>query len=270
MTVRNNARTLEEALGTILPQLVDGGELVVVDAMSDDGTQEILRAVARQHPEVTVVEWACNRGVGRNLAVAAARATIVLTQVDGDNRYAQGVLRNVAQRLRDAPQWDAEFAVGASDWDPSSTRFYAWRREGFQRAGGYEERQEREDPPLLLRALRAGLRVERCFLPKLADDLKPRKLGRAPSVSPWRRGGHTMWAARKFRLIGFRYPEYVRLLWLTRRSRARFLAGLTLGMLAYLQGAIFKDGPEVLERDDEPRTPAAQITGTRPGTPGPR
>jgi len=270
MTVRNNVRTLAESLGTILPQLADGGELVVVDALSDDGTQELLREASRTHPEVRVVELACNRGVGRNLAVATARAPIVLTQVDGDNRYVSGVLRGVAQRLRDTAGWDAAFAVGAADWDPSSTRFYAWRREAFQRAAGYEERQEREDPPLLLRAFRSGLRIERCLVPKIADDLKPRQAGRAPSVSPWRRGTHTMWAARKFRVMGFHYSEYVRLLRLTRRGTVRYPAGMALGMAAYVQGAFHGDGPEVLERDDEPRTASPTVGAPGPGNPGPR
>jgi glycosyltransferase involved in cell wall biosynthesis len=270
MTVRNNARTIGASLGTILPQLADGGELVIVDALSDDGTQELLQGVARSHPEVTVIERACNRGVGRNLAVATARAPIVLTQVDGDNQYADGVLRQVATRLRDTPGWDAAFAVGAADWDPSSTRFYAWRRAGFVRSAGYEERQEREDPPLLLRAFRAGLRIERCLLPKLADDLKPRKAGRAPSVGPWGRGRHTMWAARKFRVMGYRYPEYVRLLRLTRRTEARYFAGAALGGAAFLQGALARDGPDVLERDDEPRAGGPAATPPANGTPGAR
>jgi glycosyltransferase involved in cell wall biosynthesis len=265
MTVRNNARTIGGSLGTILPQLAEGGELVIVDALSDDGTQEVLRDVAQSHPRVTVVEQACNRGVGRNLAVATSRAPIVLTQVDGDNQYADGVLRQVAARLRDTPAWDAAFAVGEADWDPSSTRFYAWRREGFVRAGGYEERQEREDPPLLLRAFRAGLHIERCLLPKLADDLKPRKQGRAPSVGPWGRGRHTMWAARKFRVMGFRYPEYVRLLRLTRRTEIRYWAGAAIGWAAFMQGALHGDGPEVLERDDEPRVPGTGAPSTPNG-----
>jgi glycosyltransferase involved in cell wall biosynthesis len=251
MTLRNNADTIGESLRTILPQVEPGGELVIVDALSDDGTQEVLSGLARSHPSLRVLERPCNRGVGRNLAVAESRAPIVLTQVDGDNRYADGALRQIAERLRADPATDALFAVGAADWDPSSTHVYAWRRAAFSRARGYEERQEREEPPLWLRAFRAGLRIERAYLPRLADDLKPRKAGRAPTVSPWRRGRHTLWAARKFRVMGFRYPEYVRVLRLTRRTGARYVAGAALGAVAYLQGALAHDGPDVLARDDE-------------------
>jgi len=252
MTVRNNIWSIEKSLQTIVPQLTAGGELVVVDAESTDGTRDVLAAAARDHPEVVIVSRRCNRGIGRNLAVTLSHAPIVLTQVDADNRYFPGVFAALAGYLRDHPKVGLAYAVGAGDIDPSSTRFYAWRRETFERAGGYPDTQERDDPPLLLRAFRAGFPIDRCLLPRVADDLKPRLPGRAPTVPPWRRGKHTMWGARKFRVMGFRYAEYARLLWLTRRTPARLAAGLTVGGIAYLQGAVHGDGPEVLVRDDAP------------------
>jgi glycosyltransferase involved in cell wall biosynthesis len=267
MTVRNNISTLAESLGTILPLRPDGGELVVVDAESTDGTKELLDATARTFPELTVISRRCNRGIGRNLAVRSSTGAIVLTQVDGDNRYAPGVLVALARRLAGRPGTGLIFTVGAADHDPSSTRFYAWHRDAFERAGGYPDTQEREDPPLLLSAFRAGFPVERCLVPKVADDLKPRPAGYAPSVPPWRRGSHTMWAARKFRVMGYRYPEYSRLLWLTRRTAPRFAAGLALGAAAYLQGAVHRDGREVVERNDPvPPAPTASVTPP-PGAP---
>jgi glycosyltransferase involved in cell wall biosynthesis len=250
MTVRNDIRTLAASLDSIRSDLGAGGELVIVDALSNDGTRELLEATARSDPRVTVVERACNRGIGRNLAVATSRAPIVLSQVDSDNRYAPGALSTVAAHVRDHADVGLAFTVGAGDRDPSQTRFYVWRREAFQRAGGYPDTQEREDPPLLLRALRAGFVVERFLLPRIADDLRPRTPGLATVTSPWRRSTHTLWAARKFRVMGFRYPEYVRLLWLTRRTAARFGAGIVLGCIAYLQGWLHHDGQAVLERDD--------------------
>ncbi len=270
MTIRNNRRTIERSFASILPQVAQGGELVVVDARSSDGTSEYLDRLAADHPGLRVEHRACNRGIGRNLAVELSRAPVVLTQVDADDEYAPGVLVRVAQHVADHAAVDAAFAVGASDWDPSSTRFYAWRRAAFQRAGGYPDTQEREDPPLLLRAFRAGLTIDRCYVPKVADDLKPRREGRAPTVSPWRRSYHTRWAARKFRVMGYHYPEYVRLLRLTRRTATRFVAGVALGGFAYVEGAVHRDGPEVLVRDDEPvarRTGDSAPVGAGPGGP---
>jgi glycosyltransferase involved in cell wall biosynthesis len=265
MTVRNNIDTIVESVGSILPLAPYGGELVVVDAESGDGTKEFLDRTAAGAPELVVVSRRCNRGVGRNLAVTTARAPIVLTQVDGDNRYAPGVLATVAERLRADSRVGLIFTVGMSDRDPSLTRFYAWQRAAFEHAGGYPDTQEREDPPLLLRAFRAGFPIERVVLPRIAMDLKSRPAGFAPNFSPWGRAVHTMWAARRFRVLGFRYTEYARLLWLTRRTSARLVAGLLLGGVAYLQGALHHDGQEVVDRDVRPRPPPAADSATPPG-----
>jgi hypothetical protein len=190
--------------------------------------------------------------------------------VDADNRYAPGVFAFVADRLRADSRVGLIFAVGESDRDPSVTRFYAWRREAFERAGRYPDRQEREDPPLLLRAFRAGFGVERALLPRVADDLKPREAGHAPSVAPWRRGSHTMWAARRFRVLGFRYAEYARLLSLTRRTAPRLAAGLVLGGLAYILGALLRDDNRILELNYGVRPPPAPRSGSPSEAPGAR
>ena len=254
MTVRNNADSIAETLRTILGQ-VPTGEVVIVDAASTDGTTELLRATARDHPNLRVFSEPCNRGLGRNLAARRSTAPIVLTQVDGDNRYADGVFALVAGALRDDRTVDVAFAVGLGDRDPSVSRFYAWRRAAFDQTGGYPERQEREDPPLLLAAFRAGLRVRRVALPRVADDLKSRHSSRAPHAPPWGRSGHAMRAARRFRVLGFRFGEFVRFLWLTRRTGARFLAGVGVGAAGYLAGWVRRDGPTYLELEPEDLSP---------------
>jgi glycosyltransferase involved in cell wall biosynthesis len=264
MTVRDNLRTISESLGSILPLRGVGGEVVVVDAASTDGTKEWLDRAAREYSELVVVSQPSNRGVGRNLAVHRSRGDIVLTQVDADNRYSPGVLADVARRLRAASGVGLVFTVGQSDPDPSVTRFYAWRRAAFQQAGGYPDVQDREDPPLLLRAFRAGFRIERCVVPRIAVDLKRRPDDFAPNVSPWRRRGHTMRAARRFRVLGFRFHEYVRLLYLTRRTPVRFLAGVGVGAMAYVQGALHHDGPEILERDIDRLAQVAGASAPKP------
>ncbi len=262
MTVRNNVGSIDAALESVVPQC-EGAEVVIVDAVSTDGTSERLATWARQHPEVRVWSEPCNRGRGRNLAVQRSRAPVVLTQVDADNRYADGVLSGLAAKVRDDPTVDVGFAVGLTDRDPSVSRFYAWRRSAFDRAGGYPDRQEREDPPLLLAAFRAGLTVRRFAVPEVAEDLKARHGSRAPEARPWGRGGHAMRAARRFRVLGFSYGEYLRLLWLTRRTTSRFVAGVGAGTVGYLIGGLRRDGPEVLEL--QPEDHVAHVPPRSPG-----
>jgi glycosyltransferase involved in cell wall biosynthesis len=251
ITVRNNIDTIARSLATIAPQVADGGELSIVDGGSTDGTFAALGGFARDRSDVHVESVECNRGRGRNLAVRASRAPIVLTHVDGDNLYADGVLPEVARALRGRPDLDVVMAIGEGDRDPSSSRFYAWRRDAFTRIGGYAETQFMEDLGTLLKAFRAGLRVDRLRVPRVAEDLKPRRPRQAPSVGPWRRSNHVFRAARKFRIIGFRYGEYLRFLWLTRRTRARYMAGAVVGAFAYLDGAVTHDSLDFLTEEDD-------------------
>lgn len=250
MTVRNNADTIARSIGSILPQLDPGGELSVVDGGSTDGTFEALEALAREHPAIHADRRPSNRGLGRNLAVRAARAPIVLTHVDGDNVYAGRVLREVAGALRAREDLDVLMAIGDGDRDPSSSRFYAWRRAPFERIGGYVETQYMEDLGTLIRAFRAGLRIQRVLVPRVAEDLKPRDRREAPNVGPWGRSNHVYRAARKFRIVGFRYGEYLRFLALTRRSSARYLAGVAIGSYAYLVGALRHNSLGFLRDED--------------------
>lgn len=251
-TVRNNASTIGPCLDSLEPQLRDGGELVVVDALSTDGTAETLRSRSAANPRVRVLEEPGNRGVGRNRAAALARGAILITNVDGDNRYEATVARAAAERLRASrPPLDLLLVIGAEDPDPSSGRFFVWRKEAFLRIGGYPARQGLEDPEAVLKAFRGGLRVDRWVTPHVAEDLKPRRPGQAPSVPPWRRRRHAVRAARKFRIIGYRYPEFVRYLWISRRTVPRFLAGMVVAAVAYLEAAASGNSVAFLTEDEE-------------------
>ena len=255
MTVRNNAATIRESLASILPDLGTDGELVIVDARSTDGTWEYLEELMRADPRVRATSQACNRGLGRNLAAAAARGAILLTQVDGDNRYASGIVAATARATRDTPDTDVTFAVGLEDWDPSTSRFYAWKTDSFRRTGRYPNRQEVDDPPLLLSAFRHGLRARRLAVPHVAWDLKPRPARWAAGVGPWRRARHSLWAARRFRVIGFRLSEFIRLLWLTRRTDSRFVVGVGVAVVGYAVGALRRDGEATLSDPLRPLHP---------------
>jgi glycosyltransferase involved in cell wall biosynthesis len=241
MTVRNNADTLRATLASIEPQLGAGGELTVVDAESTDGTREILERASAANPRVRFRSIPCKRGTGRALAVAMSRAPVVLTTIDADNRYADGVLARVAGAVRDSAEHDMLMAIGLQDRDPSSSRFYAWKRAAYEATGGFPDRQYMEEDDLLLRALRTPLRVGRLALPHVASDLKERAAHHSPNVAPWRRHRLTVRAARKFQWFGFRFPEFARFLWMTRRGGARFAAGFTLSAYGYVRGSVSRD-----------------------------
>lgn len=268
MTVRNNAGTIAASLASILPQLGSDGELAIVDAQSTDATVDEIRRAAAGHPNVTVVSQPCNRGQGRNRAIALTRAPIVVTQLDADNRYADGVIRSAALALEPETGVSVLNLVGRDDGNPSSTRFFVWRREALARAGGYPNVQYAEELGLVLRAFRAGLIFRRRMVPALATDLKVRPAGHGSTLGAWRRGHVALRASKKFALLGFRFGEFVRYLGLTRRTYVRYLAGVALAAVGYVEfvaagrsDAFLRDGlgetPEqVAESTTSPEWPA--------------
>jgi glycosyltransferase involved in cell wall biosynthesis len=82
VTVRNEARHVSDLLDSLVVQ--EGPfEVVIVDAMSTDGTAEIVLRYQQKYANIRLVRKECRRGGGRNLGVAEAQGEIVAF-IDGD------------------------------------------------------------------------------------------------------------------------------------------------------------------------------------------
>ena len=90
MPVFNERRWVEEAIGRVLRADLSGCalELLVVDDASNDGTTDLVRALAEHHPEMRLFEQRPNRGKGAALRRGFEEATgdVVLVQ-DADLEY---------------------------------------------------------------------------------------------------------------------------------------------------------------------------------------
>lgn len=192
--VRNEARfiarTVEQLVGQDYPS--DRFEILVVDGRSTDHTRGIVESLAAIHPSVKVLD---NPGLlssaARNIGVRQARGDLIVIvdghcEMDG-RRY----LRNVADAFRrsgadclgrpqpldvtGASTLQKAIAAARSSWlghhpdsfiysgeerfVPAKSVAVAYRREVFDRIGGFDERFDAcEDVELNHRIDRAGLR----------------------------------------------------------------------------------------------------------------
>lgn len=85
MPVRNEARFIADTLAQLLSQEYpsDRYEILVVDGMSDDGTQEIVQQIAVNNPQVILLgNPKCLSSAGRNVGFRSGRGDLFLV-VDG-------------------------------------------------------------------------------------------------------------------------------------------------------------------------------------------
>ena len=114
-----------EGLLTVLPEVADAWDLVLVDDGSRDGTAALVDRLAAMRDGVRVVRHAANRGYGAAVrsGIAAARGEWVFF-TDGDGQFDPAVLGDVVRVLG-----DADAVLG---W--RATRADTWRRRVFTRA----------------------------------------------------------------------------------------------------------------------------------------
>jgi len=90
------ANTLEVALRSVLDQLDERFELVLVDDGSSDSSVEIIKALEKEYPVLRLVALQRSRqrklGFTRNISVEEAKGEYVLLQLDCDDEYGPHVI----------------------------------------------------------------------------------------------------------------------------------------------------------------------------------
>jgi len=202
---RNEQGYIQACLQSALDQdPPEGGfEIIVADGMSTDGTREYLEQMAKQHPQLRILD---NPGrivsTGLNAAIRAARGDIIV-RMDAHTIYAPEYVRqclavmnetgadNVGGPWRTVPFDDSfgskmvaailtnPFGVGDSRFRTSSFEgfvetvpFGAFRRELFDRVGLYDEKLVRnQDNELNARIRQAGGKIYQT--PALTTEYHP-------------------------------------------------------------------------------------------------
>jgi len=185
-TVYNEADTIDEFLESVVTQSTLPSEFVIVDAGSTDQTVNILRRYSAKYSWIKVyVIPGADIGRGRNEAIRKSRGSVIAVTDAGcvlDSRWLEYITKPILAG-------DADVVVGAyeplarNDFEyfqgvvvvvprnkifdrPSrwSSRSIAFRREVWERIGGYPEFRTGEDTLFNLKILESGFKVT--FEPK--------------------------------------------------------------------------------------------------------
>jgi glycosyltransferase involved in cell wall biosynthesis len=170
------ARFLPDAIASVQRQSRAVAEILVIDSGSDDGTGDVVRALAADGAPVRLIEDS-QRGPGpaRNLGIRQARGDVIAF-LDGDDLYPAGKLDAQIARLEAGPHVDmvSGFVTYFDRLDTATlapaadarteTLFHVhlgaclYRRAVFDRIGGFSDSlMYSEDVDLLLRVREAGV-----------------------------------------------------------------------------------------------------------------
>lgn len=87
ITHYNNVATVKRALDSIIAQIDDSFEIVIVDNCSSDGSKEILQEYLKEGKIAKLVERSCSRGLGRQIAVENSKGQYIIADMDTDDEF---------------------------------------------------------------------------------------------------------------------------------------------------------------------------------------
>jgi glycosyltransferase involved in cell wall biosynthesis len=160
-TVKNEGEAIRKLLDSLEAQTRMPDEVVIVDGGSTDGTLDILMEYVGRLPLRVIVKEGCNISQGRNAAIAASSGEIIAS-TDAGVRLSRNWLEELIKPFEGEnppnvvsgfflpdPKTVFETALGATtlpalaDIKPKrflpSSRSVAYRRDAWERVGGYPE-----------------------------------------------------------------------------------------------------------------------------------
>ncbi|MDG7000689.1 MAG: glycosyltransferase family 2 protein [Nitrososphaerota archaeon] len=151
----NNALTLRSSLNSILHQIDERFEVVVVDNLSTDGSAEILKEYEKDG-KIRLISHKCSRGKGRQLAFENSIGTYVIANLDTDDIFEKNLFTIIKHYHR--------LCEGTFTWVVTmnrSGRQGGWvtiaPREVIAKIGGWNDLQRGEDWEIARRAFKINL-----------------------------------------------------------------------------------------------------------------
>lgn len=157
ITHRNMNRTIRPSLASVIRQLDEDFEVVVVDALSDDGSEKYLGLLSDGR-RIRLFREGCSRGRGRDLAAKMARGDILIQQVDMDVVY-RDVFRAAVERFLELEATGGRVCLvwtGSGGREVGLVVLTVCRRELVEELGGWPDLNHGEDTLFWLRASKVG------------------------------------------------------------------------------------------------------------------
>ena len=183
ITVLNEEGAISKLVDSLLSQSKKPDEIIVVDGGSTDETREILKHYQKKDKRIKLLFQRCSRSKGRNVGVEIAKNEII-AMTDAGCIAERDWIKNITDPFK-----NAEIDISAGFYDMlyqnsfekaenvflgvrpdnfdikflPSTRSIAFRKEAWERIGGFDEGLEdtAEDTVFNYKALKLGMEIAR-------------------------------------------------------------------------------------------------------------
>ena len=172
ITVKNEAETIAELLDSLVIQ-EKPFEIIIVDAESNDNTQDTVKQYAKKHREIKLFVHRGSRGEGRNFGVKKSRGEIIAF-TDGGCKADKNWLKKLRKKMKEGYDVVAGKTINIGPFkDIKRVRVnykgfditypscnLAYKKNLFEKIGGFDPRFiTAEDIDLNLRAVDAGAKI---------------------------------------------------------------------------------------------------------------
>lgn len=148
----NNASTLAVSVESIITQINDEYEIVVVDSRSTDGSVKILEDYATKG-RISLILRKCCRGVGRQIAFENSAGEYIIADLDTDDIFRHELSDLVSLYHT---RCEGKLLLATTDKNRWASNVTVGPRSLIQRLGGWRNLQWGEDWDLWRRASREG------------------------------------------------------------------------------------------------------------------
>jgi glycosyltransferase involved in cell wall biosynthesis len=138
-------------MNSLVSQIDDEFEVIIVDSLSTDGTYKILHSYEKD-PRVKILQKKCNRGIGRETALENSKGRYVISNLDLDDIYLPRLREMIAFYHARS---EGKVVLVNENYGVTTQNVTIAPKEVLEQLGGWRDLQWSEDWDLWCRAAKA-------------------------------------------------------------------------------------------------------------------